>query len=165
MGSQTAHGFPYPVGTDLLADGDNAIQALAEAVDLAVFSAPYWRGTYAGGQPWTAAVNIPWTQVENIGGGAYASGVYTVPKAGVYRLVAQVKFNTTTNTAFLLKKNGANVAYGYNQASAAFGGAFLDVTIRAAVGDTFTWQVASGITTQNDAPAENTFAYIHYLRA
>jgi hypothetical protein len=33
MGSQTAKGYPYPVGTDRVADGDNAIQALAEAVD------------------------------------------------------------------------------------------------------------------------------------
>jgi hypothetical protein len=29
----TANGFPYPVGTDLVRDGDNAIKALAEAVD------------------------------------------------------------------------------------------------------------------------------------
>lgn len=33
MGSQTAHGFPYPVGTDRVMDGDNAIQALAEKID------------------------------------------------------------------------------------------------------------------------------------
>jgi hypothetical protein len=33
MGSQTPHGYPYPVGTDRVMDGDNAIQALAEAVD------------------------------------------------------------------------------------------------------------------------------------
>lgn len=33
MGSNTTHGLPYPVGTDRLMDGDNAIQALAEALD------------------------------------------------------------------------------------------------------------------------------------
>jgi hypothetical protein len=33
MGSQTAKGYPYPVGSDRVMDGDNAIQALAEAVD------------------------------------------------------------------------------------------------------------------------------------
>ena len=33
MGSTTAKGYPYPVGTDRVMDGDNAIQALAEAVD------------------------------------------------------------------------------------------------------------------------------------
>lgn len=33
MGSTTTHGLPYPVGTDRVMDGDNAMQALAEAVD------------------------------------------------------------------------------------------------------------------------------------
>lgn len=33
MGSNTAHGLPYPVGTDRVMDGDNAIQALAETLD------------------------------------------------------------------------------------------------------------------------------------
>lgn len=32
----TAHGLPYPEGTDNAADGDNAIRALAEAVDAAI---------------------------------------------------------------------------------------------------------------------------------
>lgn len=32
MGSTTVDGFPYPVGTDRVMDGDNAIQALAEAL-------------------------------------------------------------------------------------------------------------------------------------
>lgn len=40
MGSQTTHGFPYPVGTDRVMDGDNAMQALAEAVDAAFTSRP-----------------------------------------------------------------------------------------------------------------------------
>ncbi len=33
MGSQTAKGYPYPVGTDRVMDGDDAIKALATAVD------------------------------------------------------------------------------------------------------------------------------------
>lgn len=33
MPSNTPNGLPYPVGTDRVADGDNAIRALAEAVD------------------------------------------------------------------------------------------------------------------------------------
>jgi hypothetical protein len=33
MGSQTTHGFPYPVGTDRVMDGDNAMQALAQYTD------------------------------------------------------------------------------------------------------------------------------------
>lgn len=31
--ANTTHGFPYPIGTDRVMDGDNAIQALAEKVD------------------------------------------------------------------------------------------------------------------------------------
>jgi hypothetical protein len=33
MGSNTAKGYPYPVGTDRLTDGDDAIHDLATAVD------------------------------------------------------------------------------------------------------------------------------------
>lgn len=33
MGSQTAHGYPYPVGTDRVMDGDDAIKALADKVE------------------------------------------------------------------------------------------------------------------------------------
>lgn len=33
MGSVTTHGFPYPVGTDRVMDGDNAMQALAQYTD------------------------------------------------------------------------------------------------------------------------------------
>lgn len=33
MGSTTTHGFPFPVGTDRVMDGDNAIQALAQYTD------------------------------------------------------------------------------------------------------------------------------------
>lgn len=33
MAGVTPHGLPYPTGTDLVRDGDNAIQALAEALD------------------------------------------------------------------------------------------------------------------------------------
>lgn len=32
-GSTPVYGFPYPVGTDRVQDGDNAIQALAEALE------------------------------------------------------------------------------------------------------------------------------------
>jgi hypothetical protein len=33
MGGTTSNGLPYPTGTDLIMDGDNAIKALAESVD------------------------------------------------------------------------------------------------------------------------------------
>lgn len=37
----TADGYPYPEGTDMLPDGDDAIQALAESINL-------YRATTAG---------------------------------------------------------------------------------------------------------------------
>jgi len=33
MPSQTAHGYPYPLGTDRVMDGDDSIKALAEVCD------------------------------------------------------------------------------------------------------------------------------------
>lgn len=48
MTANTAKGYPYPQGTDRVMDGDNAIQALAEAVDTKL-------GVMAGG---TVSVTI-----------------------------------------------------------------------------------------------------------
>lgn len=36
MGGTTGHGLPFPTGTDRVMDGDNAIEALARAVDTAL---------------------------------------------------------------------------------------------------------------------------------
>lgn len=38
MAGTTTHGLPYPTGTDLVRDGDDAIQALAAAVDGAIYA-------------------------------------------------------------------------------------------------------------------------------
>lgn len=55
MGSTTTHGLPYPVGTDRVMDGDNAMQALAEAVDAQLYA-----GTGAPGAPgmWANATGV-----------------------------------------------------------------------------------------------------------
>ena len=48
MGSQTPfYAFPYPLGTDRVADGDNAIQALAEKME-----AVLGKGTGATTRAW-----------------------------------------------------------------------------------------------------------------
>lgn len=47
MGGTTTHGLPFPTGTDRVMDGDDAIKALAEAVD-----ASLW------GTAWTAAPGV-----------------------------------------------------------------------------------------------------------
>lgn len=48
MGSSTAHGFPYPVGTDRVMDGDNAMQALAEQVDAQLYAGAAAPGSAPG---------------------------------------------------------------------------------------------------------------------
>lgn len=53
MGSQTTHGFPYPVGTDRVMDGDNAIQALAQEIDDQLYGAA--GGATDGPGMWLAA--------------------------------------------------------------------------------------------------------------
>jgi hypothetical protein len=51
MGSQTVHGIPYPVGSDRVMDGDNAIQALAESVDVLFFQTANGPGNDTGWVP------------------------------------------------------------------------------------------------------------------
>jgi len=55
MPAATAKGFPYPLGTDRLADGDDAIKALAEKVDTAIGVCA--AGTATTGVP--SALNTP----------------------------------------------------------------------------------------------------------
>jgi hypothetical protein len=61
MGDVTEHGAPFPVGTDRVMDGDNAIQALAEWADAHVYAgdgapgAPGVWATFAGAVICTAA--------------------------------------------------------------------------------------------------------------
>ena len=48
----TAHGYPYPLGTDRVMDGDNVMQALAEKVEARLRG-----GTWSGYYVITAATN------------------------------------------------------------------------------------------------------------
>lgn len=169
MPANTAHGFPYPLGTDPISDGDDQIKALAEAVDLAVYSAPFWKGYQAAGILMATNTTILWTQSENIGGGTYTAGLYTVPKAGIYRLVMAVKFNNGTAGSppvIGFSKNAAYSYIGFNTASAQYAGASATWDGRFIVGDKISASLLNaGGTVMNDAPAENTFMTIQYLRA
>lgn len=49
MGSATANGYPYPVGTDRVMDGDDAIKALAEAADAKAGITAAGQGSIVGG--------------------------------------------------------------------------------------------------------------------
>ena len=81
MGDTTTHGAPFPIGTDRVMDGDNAIQALAEWVDAALWTNPdpdalapgVWKaagsvictdGTLAA-QPGTTVYSARFTRVGN----------------------------------------------------------------------------------------------------
>lgn len=62
MGATTTKGYPYPVGTDRVMDGDNAIQALAEAVDTHLgrtASGQAQVNIVTGGTPVSTAVTFP----------------------------------------------------------------------------------------------------------
>jgi len=87
----TANGLPYPVGTDKVVDGDDAIRALAEAIDAKVLatSSIYWalisgvtdtNGiiNYVHGKPWTPK----WAQLT-IDYGATGSSLAIIVSAGV----------------------------------------------------------------------------------
>lgn len=69
MGSTTpVYALPYPVGTDLIADGDNAIQALAERLEN-VFDSSF-QAWMPYTPVWTAATTNP------VQGGATVQGRY-----------------------------------------------------------------------------------------
>jgi len=82
MGSQTAHGYPYPVGTDRVMDGDDAIRALAEKIDANVAA-----GFYA------ATINVTIPTAADTNGSAvltFPAGRFTTPP-----LVLAVATSTT----------------------------------------------------------------------
>jgi hypothetical protein len=51
----TARGYPYPVGTDRVMDGDNAIKALADKVDQRL-----------NGGTWAVQMSVPFTALNTL---------------------------------------------------------------------------------------------------
>lgn len=90
MPSATTRGYPFPVGTDRVMDGDDSIKALAEAVD----SDACFTKAAATGQAVTASVITPvnWdAATENTCGLTKTSAsVWTITKAGLYVVTSQV---------------------------------------------------------------------------
>jgi len=80
-GTTTPLAFPYPTGTDRVADGDNAIQALAEKVD------DYFVGTSA-----VVALNPGFDSVGN--------GLYVVRRGAMVYLNVQLHCNTTVGPGY-----------------------------------------------------------------
>lgn len=63
MPANTTHGLPYPVGTDRVMDGDNAIQNLAQAVDTKLLDmfiqGGYLAAVSSTAASWTGTITFP----------------------------------------------------------------------------------------------------------
>lgn len=116
MGGMTARGFPYPTGTDRVADGDNAIQALAASID--AYWGPYdpvWGACFVPGGG--AGVGQTFWHNNCVSAGA-AGGVVvglngiTVPRRAYYLITATAVMTFTQQvaaTATLIVGDGATV--------------------------------------------------------
>jgi hypothetical protein len=114
MGSTTTKGYPYPVGTDRVMDGDDAIKALAEAVDS---DSAFTRATTLG-QTLVAATanNISWNAASPNGCELTKTSAYqwTVTVAGLYVVTAVVQlgaFQPSGTRAYIGLSAGPGVTY------------------------------------------------------
>jgi hypothetical protein len=82
--ASTIKGYPYPVGTDRVMDGDNAIQALAEAVeaDACLTKAATTGQSVATNQLANVSWNAPTVNTCELT--KTSASVFTVTKAGLY---------------------------------------------------------------------------------
>lgn len=100
----TPGGLPYPVGTDKVVDGDDAIKALAIAVDTRPYAMGYLGTsvTVAAGAPYQIGVTGVSGLTTELGGGVtYTGGTgrFTVPTAGRYRLTCGVHYDQNISGA------------------------------------------------------------------
>jgi hypothetical protein len=102
MGDTTTNGYPFPVGTDRVMDGDNAIEALAEAVD----ADSQFTHARAVGQSIAATTptGIAWQPASENGCALNKPDGYTftAPAAGIYLASVTVSISPAqTGRAFL----------------------------------------------------------------
>jgi hypothetical protein len=113
MGSTTSKGYPYPVGTDRVMDGDDAIKALAEAVN---GDALFTRATSVGQSiPLGVATQVSWNPASPNGCELTKTSAsqWTVTKAGLYVITTSVNvahFASSTIRANVLLNVGADQA-------------------------------------------------------
>jgi hypothetical protein len=87
MPNATPKGFPYPVGTDFLAQGDDAIKALAEALDAFLFTPTAWiyPALGAGWSTPSGPGSGPIAYAKDLAGNVHVQGIITSPAtAGAY---------------------------------------------------------------------------------
>jgi len=100
MGSQTPfYAFPYPLGTDRVADGDNAIQSLAEKIEQVL-----GKGTGAATRAWGTPYPADNDFTANAAYVGLISGTLTACPVGAVVLTIWVaKFNTPAVANALVK--------------------------------------------------------------
>jgi len=101
MGSTTTKGYPYPVGTDRVMDGDDAIAALAQAVEAdALFTAAYPNGQSVAAKTVTA---FSWAAATENGCALTktSASVWTVTAAGLYVATACIGVFSQTGRSFI----------------------------------------------------------------
>jgi hypothetical protein len=100
MGTTTNRALPYPEPSDLVTNGAQAIEDLANALDTdkgAVgFAATMLSNQNIPNAAWTDLTN--WTETEDTHG-ALAAGVFTAPQRGVYLFAAGIFWGANTTGA------------------------------------------------------------------
>jgi hypothetical protein len=122
MGS-TSHGFPYPVGSDPVAQGDDAIKALAESVDTYVSTMPRAKITATADQSLTSAVTTAVTLgsvvYDNAAMADTANSRLVIKRAGYYRVTGRCVWasNATGHRILLINSASFYVADDYRMAA------------------------------------------------
>ena len=171
--ANTAGGLPYPVGTDFVVDGDNAMRALAEASDARTLYGGYTRvHTVASVGGWSAAwVSIPYDAALVGAKPAVPPGfrydatkrAFIIQVAGIY-LMQMAASGSAGTFAIRIRAAGRTLASAtatadsWSSATSAFG--YLDVGAEVA-GQFF--QLAGSLTTPADAPDTPNFLTITHL--
>jgi len=104
----TPGGLPYPIGTDFVVDGDNAIRALAEELDGEIYS----RWAFLSGMQALVGGFVVWNGVKTGSDVSTLSAdktVITLAKTGVYRVDTHLGLggNAGVGTSAALQVNGA----------------------------------------------------------
>jgi hypothetical protein len=124
MAGTTPNGLPYPTGTDLIRDGDNAIQALAEAID-----------TRGGGQR-----ILREAFVANADSGGVFSHAYPGGPFGGTPVVVATAGGAASNTAIIISLQNVDA----NGFSATLVAAVVGSVIQGRGGSTWIYYIAVG---------------------
>lgn len=121
-----------------------------------------FKGSIVTATALTANTNIAYSTIveDTAVGWNSTSNSYTIPVAGTYLVLAQVKQSTSVSVGIAVRKNGTNVAYSGSAPATNTGGIQIAHYEVCAAGDTISAIVGANITTASDAPAHNNFLEI-----